>query len=88
MACSISLYYPREDTGSLFSLFLSIQAPSLPNALCKVGGMFLHGAPGIFFVLFCFCRQRATDLSSQRALICSLGMCPSLLSLDYGSNLE
>lgn len=87
MACSISLYYPREDTGSLFSLFLSIQAPSLPNALCKVGGMFLYGAPGIFFFV-CFCRQRDTDLSSQRALICSLGMCPSLLSLDYGSNLE
>lgn len=68
MAYNASLCHPREETENLFSLFLSIQAPSLPNALCKVGGMVLYGGPGILFNFFIyFCRHRDTDLSSQRA---------------------
>lgn len=80
MACSISLYYPREDTGSLFSLFLSIQAPSLPNALCRVGGMFLHGAPGIFFCLFVFA-DREIQTSRVKELWFALWECAPLFSL-------
>ena len=61
MAYSVSLCYPAEQAGTLFSHFLGspMQAPCLLNVLCKAGDVF-HGVPGLLF-----CRQMDTDVSNH-----------------------